>query len=121
MRFSWLCVNEKCPASLWLCPNTHHSVFHNKIDYFYHYPHDIPPDLPIRDPFKNYDIVVTENTDEYDYDEPLKLTALNDSTETRIIVAILMFIIFTVLVLCTYIYIVKNVHNDGEIRDFKGK
>lgn len=119
MRFSWLCAHEKCPASLWLCPNTHHSISHNKMDYFYHFPHDLPPDLPIRDPFKNYDVVVTENPDE-DYDEALQLTVPNDSTETRIIVAIVIFIILTVLVLCTYIYIVQNVPNDWSDRGNPG-
>lgn len=98
IRFSTLCVEERCALSLWLLKNVYHRTIYEKFDYFYHTPHAWPTDKPIHDPF-----AYIEMPDVYGPDYMGSVSNKKEKRQYILTLAIIMFVFSAISTLCTYI------------------
>lgn len=97
--FSGFCVAKRCSVTMWMFSNHLSKVFYQKIDYWYHEEHDIQVDLPVHDPFE------TDASDSRTIFNAMAFTSSQrDKLETKLVLAVFLFIISTLSSLSTYSY-----------------
>lgn len=93
-----LCVDNRCAGSMWLYANNYYNTFYEKIDYFYHVPHEPANDIPIRDPFAYFDFSDMKDMDNIE----IKTGFQRERHETKLVLASVFFIISTGSTLRTF-------------------
>lgn len=100
-----LCMDKRCAVSMWMCPNRLYNAFYEKLDYFYHVPHDPANDIPIRDPFAYFDFSDEDEIEGLSLQTKVSTAFQRERLETKIILAAVLFASSSITTMCTYMYI----------------
>lgn len=88
--------------------NVYYEAFYEKIDYFFHSPHPRPTNKPIYDPFMYFEI-----SDVYGPEYMSSESNKTENLQTKLTLAIIIFIIYSIITLSIYLCVCVNYCNNN--------